>query len=54
MDEVFQHFSFVSLQKVLNPITQGMFLSVLDLQAAYRSVAIHPTENSFLVYFGSL
>lgn len=49
MNEVFNSFTFVSLQEVLDSIERGMFLSVIDLQAAYRSVAIHPNERS---YFG--
>lgn len=45
MDDVFNPFTFVSLQQVLDSLHPGMFLSVLDLQFVYRSVALCPDER---------
>lgn len=49
MSKVFDSFTFIRLDEVLNYVTQGMVLSVVDLQAAYRSVLIHPSNRK---YFG--
>lgn len=49
MSDVFNMFTFIRLEEVLNYVTQGMVLSVVDLQAAYRSVLIQPSNRK---YFG--
>lgn len=40
MNDVFETFSFVKIEEILCKIEYGMWLSVVDLKAAYRSVAI--------------
>lgn len=49
MCDILSEFSFIRLEDILPSIEYGSFLSVLDLQAAYRSVAIHPSDRK---YFG--
>lgn len=49
MDEILCPFSFVCIQGILQDINEGDFLSVVDLQSAYRAVAIHPQDRC---YFG--
>lgn len=47
MDEIIQPFSFITVQGILQDIQEGDFLSVVDLQSAYRSVAIHPRDRCY-------
>lgn len=49
MEDIYEPFSYIKLDEVLNEVHPGQYLSVVDLQAAYHSVAIHPSNRR---YFG--
>lgn len=60
-----EHFSYRTIQDVLELITLNCFFAKIDLSSAYRSVKIHPSNNkatglkwrfygdSFEQYFGA-
>lgn len=48
-NESFSSFKFVKLSEILQSVTQGCYLCTVDIQAAYRSILIHPSERP---YFG--
>lgn len=46
-DSVFSRFSYVTIDNVLSSLERNMFMSVIDIKSAYRSVAIHPSNRTF-------
>ena len=47
MSEVCQDFSYISIDDVTSVMSPGCYFSVLDIQAAYRSVNVHPSHKCY-------
>ena len=45
MKETFSSFSFKTIDQIVDSISPGCFMATVDLQNAYRSVPIHPTDR---------
>ena len=46
MKDVFSKFSYNRLDDVISQVQQNNYMATLDLQSAYRAVAIHPDNGS--------
>lgn len=49
MESIYEPFKYIRLEDILGGLCRGQYLSVIDLQAAYRAVMIHPSNRK---YFG--
>ena len=49
MDEVFSSFCYTTIDKVVSAVKCGSYMCTVDIQSAYRSIAIHPDDRT---YFG--
>ena len=49
MKEVFTSFSYNTIDDVVRSVKHGSYMCTVDIQSAYRSVAIHPQDRK---YFG--
>lgn len=47
-DTLVQKFSYSSMKDVVDLITPGSYLAIVDIQAAYRAVPIHPNHRQYL------
>ena len=47
MTETFSTFQYKSCDDAMSLISQGCWMACVDLQSAYRSVAIHPSHRKF-------